>query len=192
MSSPDAGPGWVERSWALPITMRRMVSEVGGFKRRLQDRMIWHMARNQMWGRLIRQTASRHPLIVGHDLCRLTIDPSAIVNDATFNIVSGRITVGEHVFFGHRVSLVTETHDISKRGVERQRAVPDTGRDIFIGPGAWLASGVTVVGPVSIGADSVVGAGALVLDDVPPGVVVGGVPARELRRLAPWPTAAPE
>ncbi len=158
----------------------------------MKDRMIWHMARNQMWGRLIRQTASQHPLIVGEDLGRLTIDPTAIVNDATFNIVSGRISVGEHVFFGHSVLLLTETHDISKRGAERQRAVPQSGRDIFIGPGAWLASGVTVIGPVSIGSDSVVGAGALVLDDVAPGVVVGGVPARELRRLAPSPTAAPE
>ena len=75
---------------------------------------------------------------------------------------------------------------------ERHPAWRSSSLDLFIGPGAWLASGMTVVSPVSIGADSVVGAGALVLDDVPPGVVMGGVPARELRRLTPSPTGAPD
>jgi len=158
--------------------MRRAV---GAFRRRVLDCVIWRLSNNQSWGRLIRETANRHPLIVGDDLGRLSIDPSAVINDATLNIVSGRITIGQDAFFGHGVSLLTGTHDVSKRGRERQRAVPASGHDIAIGPGAWLASGVTVIGPVSIGQDAVVAAGALVLDDVPPNTLVGGVPARQLR-----------
>jgi len=162
-----------------------MGGDLGRLGRRLQESVIWHVSRNPVWGRLVRETASRHPLIVGGDLDRLSIHPSAVLNDVTLDTLSGHITVGEYAFFGHGVRLLTEAHDVSKGGLGRQRVEPDSGRDIHIGPGAWLASGVTVVGPVSIGADSVVAAGALVLDDVPPGVVVGGVPARQLRALAP-------
>lgn len=157
------------------------------FRQRVRDGVIWRLSNNPSWGRLIRETTRRHPLIVGDDLERLSIDPSAVVNDAILNIVSGRITVGRHAFFGHGVSLLTGTHDTSKRGLARQKTVAHDGRDIFIGPGAWLASGVTVIGPVSIGADAVVAAGALVIHDVPAATVVGGVPARQLRTLAPFP-----
>lgn len=47
-----------------------------------------------------------------------------------------------------------------------------------------------MITPVGIGADSLVGAGALVRDDVPPSSGVGGLAARRLRRLGPQP--APE
>ena len=53
--------------------------------------------------------------------------------------------------------------------------VPRLGRDIFIGTGAQ------VLGPVTVGDRASIGANAVVLEDVAPGAVVAGVPARELR-----------
>lgn len=134
-------------------------------------------ARNGSWGRLIRETSIRHPTIHGFDIDRLSIHPTADVSDAMLNIGSGRITIGAHAFFGPGVSLLTGTHDVSKRGLERQLCAPTGDRDITIGDGVWLGPGVTVVGPVSIGAGAVVVAGSLVIHHVPAGAVVGGVPA---------------
>ena len=51
----------------------------------------------------------------------------------------------------------------------------------MIGDNVWLGGGAIVLAGVTIGADSVVGAGAVVTRDVPPGVVVVGNPARVLR-----------
>jgi acetyltransferase-like isoleucine patch superfamily enzyme len=116
------------------------------------------------------------PLIYG-DATRLHIHPTAVVNNALFNLSSGDITVGQHAFFGHNVAVLTGTHDFAKFGAERQVAVPKTGRDVLIGEGAWLASFAIVVGPCSIGAHAVVGVGSLVLDDVAPYTVVAGSPA---------------
>lgn len=116
---------------------------------------------------------------------RLSLAASAQVNDALFNTVSGTITVGEHAFFGHGVAVLTGTHDIGRLRAERQRAIPDAGRDVEIGPGAWVSSRATVIGPARIGADAVVAAGAVVTGDVEPGVVVAGVPARVVRRAVP-------
>lgn len=122
------------------------------------------------------------PIIYG-DTARLHIDPTAIVNNALFNLSSGEITIGEYAFFGHNVSVLTGTHDFTKFGAERQVAVPKSGRDVVIEEGAWLSSHVVVVAPCRIGAHSVVGVGSLVLGDVEPYTVVAGSPARALRKI---------
>jgi acetyltransferase-like isoleucine patch superfamily enzyme len=50
--------------------------------------------------------------------------------------------------------------------------------EVLVEDGASLGSGCVVLGGITIGAGSLVGAGAVVTRDVPPGVVVAGVPAR--------------
>jgi acetyltransferase-like isoleucine patch superfamily enzyme len=128
------------------------------------------------------------PLIYG-DPARLRIDPTAVVNNALFNLSSGDVTIGEYAFFGHNVSVLTGTHDWTKFGAERQVAVPPSGRDVIIEEGAWVSSNVVVVAPCRIGAHSVVGVGSLVLADVPPYTVVAGSPAKVLREI-PRPDAS--
>ena len=121
--------------------------------------------------------------LVHGDKARLRIHPTAVVNNALFNVGSGDITVGEYAFFGHNVSVLTGTHDITKFGRERQLAIPRSGRDIVIGEGAWVASNAMVLGPCVIGAHAVVGGGSLVMGDVEPYTIVAGSPARVLRTI---------
>ena len=115
--------------------------------------------------------------LVHGDRSRLHIHPTAVVNNALFNLSSGQVTVGPYAFFGHNVAILTGTHDVSRFGRERQLAVPRTGRDVVVGEGAWLSSVAVVVGPCSIGEHAVVGVGSLVLHDVAPDTVVAGSPA---------------
>jgi acetyltransferase-like isoleucine patch superfamily enzyme len=122
------------------------------------------------------------------DRSRLRIPDTAVVNNALFNMSGGTITIGEYAFFGHDVSVLTGTHDINQFGRDRQLAFPRSGRDVVIGDGVWLASGVTVFGPVTIGAHAVVAGGSLVREDVEPYAVVAGRPAKVLKKLTP-PTA---
>lgn len=121
--------------------------------------------------------------VVFGDPSRLSIHPTAVVNDALFNTESGAIVVGEHAFFGFRVLVLTGTHDISMQGDARQRAVPTQGRDITIETGAWVASGAIVLGPCTIGESAVVAAGAVVTADVPAHTLVAGVPARVIQKI---------
>lgn len=122
------------------------------------------------------------PRVYG-DPAKLHVAPTAIVNDALFNLSSGEITLGEWAFFGHGVSVLTGTHDWRTFGKVRQTAVPKTGRDVVIEEGVWVSSGATVVGPCRIGAHAVVAVGAVVLGDVAPYTIVGGVPAKVLRTI---------
>lgn len=121
--------------------------------------------------------------LVHGDRSRLHIHDTAVVNNALFNLESGDITVGEYAFFGHNVSVLTGTHDITKFDKERQDTIPRTGRDIVIERGAWIASDVLVLGPCLIGEHAVVAAGSLVTRDVPPYTIVSGRPAKVIRKI---------
>jgi acetyltransferase-like isoleucine patch superfamily enzyme len=121
--------------------------------------------------------------LVYGDPSRLHIAPTAVINNALFNLSSGDVTVGDYAFFGHNVSVLTGTHDWTKFGRERQVAVTDTGRDVVIEEGVWVSSNVIIVGPCRVGANSVVGVGSLVLKDVEPYTIVAGSPAKVLRTI---------
>lgn len=54
---------------------------------------------------------------------------------------------------------------------------------IEVGHDAWIGAGASILGGVSIGSESVVGAGAVVTEDVPSRTVVGGVPAEKIREI---------
>jgi acetyltransferase-like isoleucine patch superfamily enzyme len=156
---------------------------------RLFDRRIDALVRGTVAAELADRGLDEEGLLyryrVHGDRARLHLDPTAIVNDALFNLSSGEITVGPYAFFGHHVAVLTGTHDITTFGRARQTSIPKTGRDVVIEEGAWLASHVMVLGPCVIGTHAVVGAGSMVMHDVEPYSVVVGRPARMVRRLDP-------
>lgn len=92
----------------------------------------------------------------------------------------GRVTIGDDVRIATGVVLVGENHvfDDLDRPIREQGL---TTEGIAIEDDVWIGANVTVVDGVTIGAHSVVGAGAVVTRDVPPWSVVGGVPARIIR-----------
>ena len=129
-----------------------------------------------------RAAALTEPLVWGPPE-RLLVADTAVINDALLNTESGSITIDADAFFGHRVSVITGTHDFEQRGLDRQRAVPSEGHDVHVGEGAWVGSGAILLGPCRIGAHAVVAAGAVVTRDVAPQSLVAGVPARLVRAL---------
>ncbi len=128
------------------------------------------------------ESMKSRPVIFG-DPARLTVAPTAIVNNALFNTKSGSIVVEDDVFFGHSVSLITGTHDFSVFGQDRKNSIPKEGRDIIIGRGAWICSNATILGPCEIGEHSVVAAAAVTKGDVMPFAIYAGVPARLIRKI---------
>jgi acetyltransferase-like isoleucine patch superfamily enzyme len=67
--------------------------------------------------------------------------------------------------------------------------VPTVRGQVRIEDDAWIGTGAIILPNVTIGTMSIVGAGAVVTRDVPPYTVVGGVPARPLKKLDRAPTA---
>lgn len=90
------------------------------------------------------------------------------------------ITIGIACQIAPRVQLLTATHPIDPEG---RRSGWEYGQPITIADNVWLGGGVIVCPGVSIGENTVVGAGAVVVRDLPAGVVAAGVPARILREI---------
>ncbi|EGU41467.1 galactoside O-acetyltransferase, partial [Vibrio ichthyoenteri ATCC 700023] len=91
------------------------------------------------------------------------------------------ITIGHHVMIGPNVTLTTAGHPIDPtiRKHIAQFNVP-----IFIGDNVWIGANVVVLPGVSIGENSVIGAGSVVTKDVPANVVAVGNPCRVLREIS--------
>lgn len=90
------------------------------------------------------------------------------------------VRIGSRVMFAPHVTITTTGHPVHpqlRRDGSQFSAPVVVEDDVWIGTGAMIMPGVT------IGAGSVVGAGAVVTANVPPGVVVGGTPARILREI---------
>lgn len=83
-------------------------------------------------------------------------------------VINGSVRGGAHVYIEHQVTI----------GAEKQ-ASPVLGSHVFVGAGA------KIVGAVTLGDYSCVGANAVVVHDVPAGATVGGIPARILRQREP-------
>ncbi|MDR7254767.1 maltose O-acetyltransferase [Nocardioides sp. BE266] len=90
------------------------------------------------------------------------------------------ITIGDDVQMGPNVQLLTATHPLEP-GPRRDKW--EAAEPIVIGDNVWLGGGVIVCPGVTIGADTVVGAGSVVTRDLPAGVVAVGSPARVVREL---------
>ncbi|APA99019.1 sugar O-acetyltransferase [Nocardia seriolae] len=91
------------------------------------------------------------------------------------------VTIGDDVSIGPRAQLLTALHPIDDHELRRQRW--ETAAPIVIGDNAWLGGGVIVCPGVTIGANTVVGAGSVVTRDLPEKVFAAGNPARVLRTL---------
>lgn len=94
---------------------------------------------------------------------------------------SDKLVIGDRVAIAPRVTLVTASDPNWSRLAE---VFPPVLGRIIIQPDAWLGVGVSVMPNVTIGEGAVVGAGAVVTQDVPPWTVVAGVPARTVRTIS--------
>ena len=90
------------------------------------------------------------------------------------------IYVGDCVMFGPNVTLATANHPIAPE--LREKAL-QYNKPIHIGRNCWLGAGVIVVPGVTIGENTVVGAGSVVTKDLPANVVAVGNPCRVLREI---------
>jgi acetyltransferase-like isoleucine patch superfamily enzyme len=96
---------------------------------------------------------------------------------------ASRVSVGRYGLFAAYTYLVGGGHAFDQAGVpviEQER----TSRGISLDENVWLGTGVKVLDGVRIGRDVVVGAGAVVTQDLPDAVVAAGVPARVVRPRA--------
>jgi maltose O-acetyltransferase len=110
----------------------------------------------------------------------ISIGEDTFINYDCVFLDCNRITLGREVQIAPRVQIYTATHplDAATRRSKLEFALP-----VVIGDGAWIGGGAIVCPGVTIGENTVVGAGSVVTRDLPAGVLAVGNPCRVLRTL---------
>jgi maltose O-acetyltransferase len=135
----------------------------------------------ELLGAIGEGTEIRPPLRVDYG-SHIRIGSGTFANFGLVALDVAPITIGDDVQIGTNVQLMTPTHPVEPGP---RRAKWEAAKPIAIGDNVWLGSGVIVLPGVTIGANTVVGAGSVVVRDLPADVVAVGNPARIVRRIEP-------
>ena len=135
----------------------------------------------QMLGAFGEGSEIRPPFYVDYGT-NITIGARCFANFGLTALDVAPITIGDDVLIGTHVQLLTPTHP-TEPGPRRDKW--EAAKPIVIGDNVWLGGGVVVCPGVTLGENTVVGAGAVVTKDLPPSVVAVGNPARVIKHLDP-------
>jgi maltose O-acetyltransferase len=111
---------------------------------------------------------------------RIRVGARTFVNYGLVALDVASIEIGDDVQIGPNVQLLTPTHPLEP---DARRAKWEAAEPIAIEGNVWLGGGVIVLPGVTIGENTVVGAGSIVTRDLPPNVVAAGNPARVVRSI---------
>lgn len=90
------------------------------------------------------------------------------------------VHIGDNVMIGPNTLISTVNHPHTPMGRRKHIGI---GKPVTIGNDVWIDDNVTILPVVTIGNNVVVAAGAVVTKDIPDNSLVGGVPARLIRKL---------
>jgi len=94
------------------------------------------------------------------------------------------VHIEDNVFVGHNVTFINDKHPRAINEDGSMQTDADWGVvETFIRKGASIGSSSTIMCGVTVGENSIVGAGAVVTKDVPPNTIVAGVPAKVIKKL---------
>ena len=113
---------------------------------------------------------------------QLIIGDNTFIGDESLimGTVNTQVIIGKNCDISTRVNIITGTHHI---GTMEQAAGEGYGENIIIEDGVWIGFGAIILAGVRIGKGSIVAAGSVVNKNIPPGVLVAGVPAKIKRSL---------
>jgi maltose O-acetyltransferase len=140
----------------------------------MRDRML-----AELLGAFGEGSVIRPPLYCDYGY-RTTVGARTFANFGLVILDVARISIGDDVQIGPNVQLLTATHPL-EAGPRRDKW--ESAQPVTIEDNVWLGGGVIVCPGVTIGENTVVGAGSVVTKDLPADVVAVSSPARVLRSL---------
>jgi acetyltransferase-like isoleucine patch superfamily enzyme len=105
---------------------------------------------------------------------RLQVGSNCVIGANTQIWDYSKIKIGDNFLGSKNLTLISGTHNTADYS-----SMPGP---ISLGDRIWVGINVTICGPVTIGNDVIIGAGAVVLNSFPDGVIIGGIPAKILSK----------
>lgn len=114
--------------------------------------------------------------ISGVNLGKVKIGNNIVIMCGSLMMASGGITIEDNTMIAANVQLISNNHDLKERAVI-------TCKPIHIKKNCWIGAGATILPGVTIGENSVIGAGSVVTKDVPDNSIAVGNPARVIKNI---------
>lgn len=141
-------------------------------------------------GSIVRDFVNLYGCTIGRDTkigTFVEIQKNATVGDrckvSSHTFICEGVTIEAEVFVGHGVMFINDVYPRATAEGALQTEVDWEVVPTVIKKGASIGSGATIMGGITVGENSIVGAGAVVTKDVPANVIVAGNPAKVLRSL---------
>lgn len=109
---------------------------------------------------------------------------TSIPKHSTFYCTEATLTIGNHVIFGPKPTIITGDHRINEIGKfinESHEKQETNDAPVVIEDDVWCGANVIILKGVTIGRGSIIGAGAIVTKSVPPYSIVSGIPAKFIK-----------
>lgn len=97
-------------------------------------------------------------------------------------IVDGKVVIGDNVMMGRECIILSRNHAFARTDVPMMEQGFQEEKPVFIGNDVWIGHRVTILPGCRIGDGVIIGAGAVVTGEIPPYTIVGGVPAKVIRK----------
>lgn len=166
--------------------MHRLMNEMSEEARRVTFRLnsAWHPQEEirsllgELFGRPVPDTLRVFPPFYSDFGKNIHVGENVFINACCHFQDHGGVTLGDGCQIGHNVVFATLNHGLEP--ADRGTTYP---APIMLGRNVWVGSNATILQGVTIGDNAVVAAGAVVSRDVPANTIVGGVPARIIKRI---------
>lgn len=166
----DAASGAIRRAMRLTAELNKL-----SFDDADKIRQIF----SELTGRKVDDTFTLIPPFYSAYGLDIRIGRRVFINQCCTLYDMGGVDIADLVMIGPNVNIITTGHPVEP---PLRRAYIE-GKPIAIEKNVWIATGATILGGVTVGENSVVAAGAVVTNDVPPNSLVAGVPAKVIRSL---------
>lgn len=96
--------------------------------------------------------------------------------------IYGTTVIGKDVMMGRECIIVTQNHSFDRTDIPMREQGAQEEKPVLIGNDVWIGHRVTILPGSKIGDGVIIGAGAVVSGEIPAYTIVGGVPAKVIRK----------
>lgn len=133
---------------------------------------------SKLTGKMVDESFAMFPPFYTDCGKNISIGKNVFINSGCRFQDQGGIVLGDGALIGHNAVLATLNHGLAPN--ERQDMFP---APIRLGKNVWVGANATILPGVTIGDNAIIAAGAVVTKDVPENTVVGGIPAKSIKRI---------
>lgn len=162
-----------------------MIYQIDDFFKRAKNRLITK-SMMKTFGSVGKKVSIMEGFYVRGNKNIFIADNVSIGPNATFLCTRAEIHIGQYVMMGPNVTIITGDHRMDIRGknmmeVKEEEKNPENDQPVVLEGDNWIGANATILKGVTIGKGAVVSANALVIRDVEPYAIVGGIPAKKIK-----------